>query len=91
MARVVITAEVEDGARWEAGFRTHGDLLGTMAQSVTHFSVSDDNHVALYSEPTDLDAYMAVIESPDTAAAMEMDGVKRETVKVHVLDREFRY
>jgi hypothetical protein len=31
------------------------------------------------------------MKSPDTAAAMAMDGVKRETVKVFVLDKEFRY
>jgi len=91
MPRVLITAEVEDAAAWEAGFRTHGELLGSMSQSVTHFSVSDDGEVALYSEPEDLDRYMQVLESPDTADAMANDGVKRETVKVYVLDKEFSY
>jgi hypothetical protein len=32
---------------------------------------------------------MEVLESPDTAEAMESDGVKQDTVKVYVLDKEF--
>ena len=91
MPRVIITAEVEDAATWEAGFRTHGSLLGSMSQSVTHFTVTGDNEVVLYSEPDDLDTYMQVMGSPDTAEAMANDGVKRETVRVCVLDKEFAY
>ncbi len=29
------------------------------------------------------------MDSPETAEAMALDGVKRETVKVFVLDKEF--
>lgn len=47
--------------------------------------------MALYAEPTDLDQYLAVLESPATAEAMAQDGVKKETVKVYVLDKEFTY
>jgi hypothetical protein len=32
---------------------------------------------------------MEILESPATAEAMEADGVKRETVKVYVMDKEF--
>jgi len=91
MPRVLITAQVEDSAKWEAGFRTHSELLGSMSQSVTYFSATADNEVALYSEPDDLEQYMRVLESPDTAAAMAVDGVKRDTVKVYVLDKVFTY
>lgn len=91
MPRVMITADVEDSAKWEKGFRTHGDLLKSMSQSVTYFTTTGDNKVALYSEPADLDKYMKVLESPDTAEAMAFDGVKRDTVKVFVLDKEFAY
>ena len=87
----MITAEVEDSAKWEEGFRTHGDLLRSMSQSVTYFTATGENEVALYSEPDDLDTYMKVWESPDTADAMAFDGVKRDTVKVFVLDKEFTY
>ena len=91
MPKVMLTAEVEDSAKWEEGFRTHGDLLGSMSQSVTYFTATSDNEVALYSEPDDIDKFMEVLESPATAEAMAIDGVKRETLKVFVLDREFVY
>ena len=91
MAKVIITAQVEDSAKWEEGFRTHGDLLRSMSQSATYFTVTSDNEVALYSEPTDLDRYMQVLESPDTVEAMSSDGVMLDTVKVFVLDKEFTY
>ena len=91
MPRILITAQVEDSARWKEGFRTHGDLLRSMSQTVTYFATTDDNEVALYSEPEDLDKFMEVLESPATAEAMGKDGVKRDTVKVFVLDKEFVY
>jgi hypothetical protein len=89
MAQVVLTAQVEDGEEWEAGFRTHGDLFRAQTIPVMHFTVNEDNMVAIYCEPSDLDAFMEVLESPATADAMEFDGVIRETVQVFVLDREF--
>jgi hypothetical protein len=91
MPRIVLTAQVEDSARWEENFRTHGALLRSRGTSVTHFATNDDNEVVLLAEPQDLDQWFAVLKSPDTAAAMAMDGVKRETVKVFVLDKAFRY
>jgi hypothetical protein len=87
----MITAQVEDSAKWEEGFRTHGELLRSMTSTVTHFTTTDENEVALYAEPADLAKYFEVLESPATAEAMAYDGVKRETVKVFVLDKEFRY
>jgi hypothetical protein len=91
MPRVIITAQVEDSTRWEEGFRTQGALLRSMSSMVTHFTTTEDNEVALYAEPADLDQYLAVLESPATAEAMAHDGVKKETVKVYVLDKEFTY
>jgi len=40
-------------------------------------------------EPEDLAVCMATLDSPATAEAMAFDGVKRETVKVFVLDKTF--
>jgi hypothetical protein len=62
-----------------------------MSQSATYFATTGDNEVVLYSEPDDLDKYMEVLESTETAEAMAADGVKRDTVKVFVLDKEFVY
>ena len=82
---------IEDSTSWEAGFRTHGPLLANMSQNVTYFTTTAENKVALYSEPEDLNTFMEVLESEATAEAMIADGVKRDTVQVYVLDREFVY
>ena len=91
MAKVIITAQVEDSAKWEEGFRTHGELLRSMTSTVTYFTISKDNELTLYAEPTDVDKFLEVMESPATEEAMAFDGVKRDTVKVSVLDKEFTY
>jgi hypothetical protein len=91
MPRVILTAQVEDPAKWEAAFRTHGELLRSMTSTVTHFQTTDDNEVVLYAEPTDVNKYMEVLMSAATAEAMGQDGVKADTVKVFVLDKEFSY
>jgi len=91
MAKVIITAQVEDSAKWEEGFRTHGELLRSMTSTVTYFTISKDNELTLYAEPNDVDKFLEVMDSPATKAAMAYDGVKRDTVKVSVLDKEFRY
>jgi hypothetical protein len=48
------------------------------------------NEVALIMEPENLDAFMQSMESQATAEAMATDGVKRETVKTFVLDKEMQ-
>ena len=91
MAKVIITAKVEDSAKWEEGFRTHGELLKSMTSTVTYFTISEDNELTLYAEVEDVDKYFEVLDSPATEEAMAYDGVIRETVKVAVLDKEFTY
>lgn len=91
MPRVVVTAEVEDGAQWEEGFRTHADLFRkqTISNPIT-FSILEGNQVACCFEPENLDTYLEILNSSETHEAMEFDGVKRETVQVYVMDRELR-
>jgi len=91
MARIIITAQVEDSAKWEEGFRTHGELLRSMTSTVSYFTISEDNELTLYAEPNDVEKFLEVMESPATEEAMAYDGVKRETVNVVVLDKEFTY
>ncbi|GIT68279.1 MAG: hypothetical protein Ct9H300mP25_17510 [Acidobacteriota bacterium] len=91
MPKVIVTAEVEDVTHWEQNFRTHGALF--RSQTVTTpvgIAVQADNTVACCFEPTDLNTFMEVLESPETAKAMGADGVKRDTVKLYVMDREFQ-
>jgi len=92
MHRILITAQVQDYGNWEKGFRTHGELLRTMSNSKSaHYGTTGDNTVAVYSEVEDLAKYMEVLKSDATAQAMASDGVKRDTVKVFVLDKEFNF
>ena len=91
MTKVIITAEVEDAAKWEKGFRTHADLFKKMSISKgIELTTNDDNEVCVCTEPEDLDTYMEIFNSPATAEAMAYDGVKRDTVKVYVLDKEMK-
>ena len=90
-AKVVITAEVEDTAKWEQGFRSHGDLF--RSQTITtpiSMAIREGNQVAICAEPADLGTFMEILESPVTAEAMGHDGVRRDTVKVYLMDREFQ-
>ena len=91
MPKIAVTAQVENSAKWEKGFRTHGDLF--RSQTVTrpiHFAVNQGNEIAICFEPDDLDAFLRVMGSAATADAMDFDGVRRETVKMFVLDKEFK-
>jgi hypothetical protein len=90
MTKVLITAQVEDSAKWEAGFRTHADLFRKMSITKMEFLTTANNEVAICGETSDLNKYMEIFNSPATAEAMAFDGVKRETVKVYVLDKELK-
>ena len=90
MPRVVVTAQVEDLVKWEEGFRTHGDLFRSQTVSgPIGIATNEDNEVAVCFDPSDLDRFLQGMDSPETAEAMAVDGVKRETVKVFVLDKDF--
>ena len=91
MIKVVVTAEVEDAVKWERSFRTHGDLFRSQTISKpVDFATIEGNQVAVCLEPDDLAAFMTHLNSPATAEAMAVDGVKRDTVKVFVLDKELK-
>ena len=90
MPKVIITAQVQDPVKWEAGFRTHGDLFRSYTlRAPVHFSI-EGNTVAIFMEPENLDTFKKSLEAPATAESMESDGVKRETVKFYFLDKEMK-
>jgi hypothetical protein len=90
MAKVVVTAQVQDPVKWEAGFRTHGDLFRSMkVRDAMHYAIKG-NEISVFAETDNLDAFLRVMESEATAEAMAFDGVKRETVKLVVFDKEFK-
>ena len=89
MPKVIVTAQVENSANWENGFRNHAGLFNDYTATAIDFAATDDNEVAILWEVTNLDRYLELMDSPETAEAMAQDGVKRETVRVYVLDKEF--
>ena len=52
MPSVIVTAQVEDSAEWEKGFRTHGALFNDMTITAIHFAATDENEVAIHFEAT---------------------------------------
>ena len=90
MSKVVVTAQVADPVKWEAGFRRHGELFRSQTVTTAIGIAVDGNEVAVCFEPADLDKWMEIFTSPSTAEAMAVDGVNRESVKVYVMDKEFQ-
>jgi hypothetical protein len=90
MSKVILTAQVENAAKWEAGFKTHGDVFRTYGLVAPVEYTLNGNEVAICMEPKDVDAYKKAIESKVTADAMAFDGVKRDTVKIFVLDKSIK-
>ena len=95
MARLIMVGEVEDAAAWGARFRSHEELFSTiygpMGMNAIHFTSSEDNRFVLYCEVDDVDAWFGALESPEIEAAMAEDGVKRDTVRIHVLDKKLAW
>ena len=89
MARVLVVAQCADLAKWEQGFRTHGDLFRSMgATKPVTYGTTGENTVAVCMEVSDLAHYRSILSSPATAQAMAVDGILRESVKSFVLDKE---
>ena len=89
MTRIVVTANVEDLAKWEESFRRRGDLFRSQTVSGSiGMAVTENNDVAVCFEAENLDTFMEILNSPATADAMQSDGVNRDSVKVFVMDRE---
>jgi hypothetical protein len=91
MPKVIVTAQVQDPVKWEAGFRTHGDLFRTIysLNSPINFAIAG-NEVTICMEPENLTSFKEAMASEATVEAMTSDGVKRETVKTLVLDKEMK-
>ena len=88
MTKIVLMAEVEDVGSWETGFRSHAGLFKKMGfASVYEYAIGDDSTVAVCVDVADKAGFLTSLESPENVAAMESDGVKRDTVKVFVLDK----
>jgi hypothetical protein len=90
VTKIAVIAKCKDQAAWEAGFRTHAELFRT-AYGITEpviYGTAEDGYVAACFETGDVASAMSALSSPETAEAMENDGLFRDTVKIFVLDKE---
>ena len=90
MARVTVIAKCKDQAKWETGFRSHADFFRSAygISKPISYGMGEDNYVGACFETSDLAKVMSAIALPETAEAMENDGLLRDTVKVFVFDKE---
>ena len=86
MTKVMVSAKVEDIERWKTGFATHAELFKKQGVTVAYYGAGDHNKGAACFETNDLNAFMEILESPETAEAMSHDGIIDGTVEVFVLD-----
>ena len=86
---VAVRAEVENVDRWREGFKTHGDVFASQKISIAYLGATDDNKVIAVCETSDLDEFMKVFNAPETAEAMQNDGITGG-VEVFVLDDSFK-
>jgi hypothetical protein len=92
MAKLLVTAEVNDVAKWEKSFRTHGEMFKSSGvRSPALIGTNENNEVAVLQEVDDPGTAMENLTSPKYVEAMEADGVKRDTVKIFIMDKEFSY
>lgn len=92
MGKLIVTAQVQDAVKWEASFRTHGEMFRkeyALTQPVS-YGISDGNIVTVCFEVDDMAAALKAMSLPATAEAMAQDGVMRETAKFYVLEKEFK-
>ena len=73
----------------ESKFPKRGATREFITRHAMHYAIKG-NEISVFADTENLDAFMRVMESQATADAMAFDGVKRETVKIVVFDKEFK-
>ena len=93
MPKVIAIAQVEDLSKWEEGFATHSELFKsqTVSSPIHYMTDKASDQVTICFEPSDLDTFLKIMDTPETAEAMKNDGVKRETVKFFVLNKKMEF
>lgn len=89
MTHVVITHEVEDGEAWQSAWRgedsRHALFKANGAAHVHTFGdPNNPNMTGLVVAVTDMDALTAMLESEEGVAAATADGVKLDTLVMHL-------
>jgi hypothetical protein len=88
VSKIIKTAQILDSSKLEKSFSTHGELFSDYTATAIHFTVTDENEVAILWEVTDVNTFLEHLDAPGTAEAMAVDGVKQDTVRVFVLNKD---
>jgi len=93
MPRIVALIEVDDLAIWEANFLTHGELFRdqTIRGMYEYTMIEDGNRVVLSADVEDIDTFFEKLKSKVAQDAIDADVVKRDSIRFHVLDKQFRF
>ena len=89
MPKVIITVEVQDPAKWEAGFRSHVEVFRAYSVNAPISYTTSGNLAVVCMEVASIETMQQQMALPATADAMATDGLKRETFKMFVLDKQF--
>jgi hypothetical protein len=80
MATYLVSHEVNDVDKWRAA-TTREEVFGPIGVTArAFFDPAGSNRVGLIVEIPDMDAFNALLASPDGQAAMQRDGVRPETI-----------
>ena len=92
MPRVIFTAQVENSEKWEKGYRTHGELLKKYDHCRSP-TLQRRKRMKLPSmrNPKIWTSSLRFLNLRLQQRLWLNDGVKRETVKVYVLDKEIPF
>lgn len=87
MARIIITAQVEDEKKWLENFPSHKKIFKSYSAKRVRYGVTDGVAGTVW-DVGDAKKMLDSMQAPDTAEAMAADGVIRDTVRVVVLDEK---
>lgn len=85
--QLIVTHDVDDVGHWFNSPKRK-ELFGPRGISVTPFRSpdGDGDGIALLFDTPDMETFQAVLEEAEAEAAMEYDGVRRDTIKVFVAE-----
>ena len=84
MPKLIATHEVDDVAHWLKSPK-RAEVFGSAVSNIRTFvDPQDPNRVGLSMDVPNMDAFQAIMDSDEAAAAMQHDGVRPETLVILV-------
>jgi len=81
MPRIVATHEVEDVKHWASKGDERVEIIGPFATDIVSYVAADgSNKVAVSANVHNMEGLMAMMQTPEAAAAMEAHGVIQPVV-----------